>query len=194
MFKKVALVSVLSVLYLFNISNVFAGSNYGELDGEYIPKKGWAEMLEIFPGENTGEQLGRYKIVLKRKGWQSLSGSEKERVRLKLVLKGVIHGVLENNSTAPVLEHQIINHSRDGAFFTQNDTVVVTGAVPCSSAGGLLLNVVETLNIDYGTGIYSGVQTGGSLVVLGTVNQCNSQLDFEVIKGQGGICFGDNCN
>lgn len=40
-----------------------------------------------------------------------------------------------------------------------------------------------------GTGRFAGLAPGGRLVVTGTVNTCTGLNDFEVLPGEGELCF-----
>lgn len=182
-------------LFVFQSMSVYAGQNHGDLDGLYIPKKGWAESQELRPGEDPAEQLGRFKVQLNRKGWNSLSNPEKERIRKKLVISGVFRGLVEDPQGSPIVEHLLSNRNRDGALYTMNDAVFVLGAEPCAPIpGAVALNIKEILNIERGTGEYQGLQSGGSIALEGTINLCTSQNDFEVIPNEGGMCFGTDSN
>ncbi len=195
MSKKIFLKSTIALsLFLGNCASTYAGQNYGELEGLYAPKKGWAESHEIYPGADTQEQLGKFKLVLKRQGWSLLSDEDKERVRNRLVIRGVLHGVVESLQTPPFVEHQFSNNDRNGAMFTSNDNVTVTGFTPCSAEAGIL-NIIQTLNFQSGTGEYQSLQAGGSITMSGTVDLCTLQNDFDIIENQGGLCFGSvSCN
>lgn len=192
MLKKIILTVLVSLLFFFSNTTVQAANKV--IDGVYIPHRGWGESLELFPGEVNGEQLGKFRVVFKRQNWNELTYEEKQGIRRKFVIKGVFHGVVENIATAPVPSHQFSNNQRNGAFFSSNDILTITDAQPCSNAGGVILDVIETINIDYGTGIYADLQSNSSFTVSGTINTCNSQNDFEIIEGLGSMCFGNSCN
>ena len=175
-------------LLVFQCLTAYASDNHGELDGFYVTKKGWAESQELRPGDPiAGEQLGRFKVVLKRKGWDSLPDSEKDRIRKKLVISGVFHGLVQDpfgQQGGPFIEHKFSNLSRDGVLYTLNDKASIVPGKPCT------FSIQETLNIERGAGIYQDLQPGGIVTLEGTINYCTSQNDFEVVPNKGGLCFG----
>jgi len=194
--NKFTIYSIISAFLLCNSLTVSAAKNTGDLEGLYIPHKGWAESQELTPYSTTREQLGKFKIILKRQGWHSLSNAEKARIRHKLVIKGVLHNLVLTPLTAPVISHQLSSNNRDGAVFTSNDDLFILGSEPCSEQpGAVVLNVLETLNFEYGIGLYQGLQAGGTVSFQGTLDNCTLQNDFEVLKDEGGLCFGsDSCD
>jgi hypothetical protein len=182
---------LITSIFLLNCTGVNAGINNGDIEGFYVPRKGWAESQELFPGEVVGQQLGKFKIVLKRQGWRLLSEAEKLRIRKRLVISGVFRGVVDNAFAPPVVAHQFSNHQRDGALISNNDGSAVIGVVPCSEEPGkVVLDVIESINIEKGTGIYHQLHAGGVINLAGSVNFCTLQNDFEIIEGVGGLCFG----
>lgn len=194
--NKYIIHSIISAFFLCSNFTASADQNRGDLEGFYIPHKGWAESQELTPYSDTREQLGKFKIVLKRQGWKKLSGVEKTRIRHKLVIKGIFHNLIKNPLTAPEITHQLLSNNRDGAVFTSNDDLTVSGYEFCSAeTGTVILHVHESLNFDYGIGMYQGLQAGGTVNFQGTLNNCTLQNDFEVIKHEGGLCFGsESCD
>ncbi len=172
-------------LLVFQCLSANASDNHGELDGFYVTKKGWVESQELRPGDPiAGEQLGRFKVVLKRKGWDLLEAPEKDRIRKKLVISGIFHGLVQDPFGSPIIEHKLSNLSRDGVLYTLNDTVSIKPGEPCT------FSIQETLNIERGAGIYQDLQPGGIVTLKGIINYCTSQNDFEVVPNKGGLCFG----
>jgi hypothetical protein len=47
----------------------------------------------------------------------------------------------------------------------------------------------ETLYPVAGTGTFTGLQPGGRIVVNGTVNTCTGINGFQVVSGDGELCF-----
>jgi hypothetical protein len=52
-----------------------------------------------------------------------------------------------------------------------------------------VLEGIETLNPVAGTGRFAGILPGGSILVRGTVNTCTGLNDFDVVPGEGELCF-----
>lgn len=195
--NKFIIRAIVSTLFLCHCLTVSAAQKSGDIEGFYIPHKGWVESQELTPHETTHEQLGKFKIVFKRQGWNSLSDAEKTRIRHKLVVKGIVHGlVLQSPLSPPIASHQLSSNNRNGAVFTSNDNLTILDYEFCSpETGAVILNVHEVLNFDYGTGIYQGLQAGGSVHFQGTLDNCTLQNDFEVIRHEGGLCFGsESCD
>lgn len=179
---------------LCHAASVYAWQNAGDIEGLYIPASGSVESLELYPGANTGEQLGRFKIVLKRQGWNLLPDAEQNRIRKRLIVKGTLHGLVEISEFAANISHQLTNDERTGSVFTANDNLLITGVIPCSQTA-VVFQAIETLKFSYGTGIYQTLQPEGSVQLAGTIDNCTAQIDFDVIRDQGGLCFGtESCN
>lgn len=193
----VAVKSISLSLLVFQCLSASASETQGQIDGFYVPKKGWAETQELRPGDPiAGEQLGKIKVVLKRKGWNLLPDSEKDRIRRKLVISGTIHGLVQDpfrQQGDPVIEHKLSNRNRDGALYTLNDTISILAVEPCAPVpNAFVFSIQETLTIERGTGIYHDLQPGGNINFEGTINLCTLQNDFEIISNKGGLCFGAN--
>ena len=158
------------------------------LDGCYVPLSGYAESTSLAPRRPSAvgdEQLGTYRVVLTRSGWEDLSGLQRARTVKRLVLDGPFRGVITGLSEdfVPVLSHALGTNDRTGFIETSEDYVAPTGQDGCE------LWVRETLNIVGGTGDYSDVHTGSTLTVTGTVNACTGLNDFAVDSDEGEICF-----
>ena len=158
------------------------------LDGCYVPLSGYAESTSLAPRRPSAvgdEQLGTYRVVLTRSGWEDLSGLQRARTVKRLVLDGPFRGVITGLSEdfVPVLSHALGTNTRTGFIETRDDDVVPLGIDECE------LGVLETLNIAGGTGDYIDVVLGSTLTVRGTVNACTGLNDFEVVSDQGEICF-----
>ena len=158
-----------------------AQGSAGELSGCYVPNSGFAESVSI----SQTEQLGLYKIVLKREGWNELSQTERAEIQRTLVLSGPFRGILD--TVTNTLAHVLSSDSRDGVLYTANDMFF-----PDENSTVCKLSGVETLNVVFGTGAYSDVF--GSVQVQGTVNNCPGDPefglnDFEVVGDSGELCF-----
>lgn len=161
--------------------SLLAGED-GVLDGCYVPVGGYAESASYSPTE----QLGKYRLVLARKDFVGSKSRFKHRMLRRVVIEGPLKGALNADST---LNHVIGSDKREGFIFTANDTFMPDVFTPCNAAGDLVFEGSETLYPVAGTGIYSGLQGGGSVVVTGTVNTCTGLNDFEVVAGEGELCF-----
>lgn len=173
----------LSILALGLLGFATQGSA-AELSGCYVPKNGFAESVST----SETEQLGLYKIVLQREGWNELSKTERQEIQRTLVLSGPFRGTI----TGPglTLAHVLSSGSRDGVLYTAGDTFSPNGF----DCNGQTLIGVETLNPVFGTGAYSGLIVGGSIQVEGSVNGCPDdpgfgQNDFVVVESSGSLCF-----
>ncbi len=194
MLKKTIIKSLTFSLFLGSPISVYAGKIDGEIEGFYIPTNGWAESQELYPDSTTWEQLGLYNLVLNREGWDLLSSAEKKRIRKKLVIKGSFHGFIKNPTTAPEIQHQLASQNRDGALYTLNDEVSLVGVEPCSDVGAIF-KVQEKMKFQNGSGIYKNLQPESSVTLSGSIDTCTLQNEFDVIEGQGGLCFGKTtCN
>jgi hypothetical protein len=161
--------------------SLLAGED-GVLDGCYVPVRGYAESASY----SETEQLGKYRLVVARKDFAGSKSQFKHRMLRGVVIEGPLKGALNEDST---LNHVVGSDKREGFIFTANDTFEPDAVAPCNDIGGFVLEGRETLHPVAGTGIYSGLQGGGSVVVTGTVNTCTGLNDFEVVAGQGELCF-----
>jgi hypothetical protein len=153
------------------------------IEGCYVPIRGFAETASY----SELAQLGQYRLVLIRKDSHDRKGAD--RALRRVVIKGPLRGVI-TNSEPLVLEHVIGTEERDGFIYTAEDTFETQEVVPCEGGGGVILEGEETIRPFGGTGRFAGLRPGGSLVVIGTVNTCTGLNDFEVVPGEGEICFG----
>jgi len=172
------------------------------LSGCYVPKRGYAESASVLPtefnisptdGEELSEQIGSYRVVLLREGYKALTLAEKATTVRRLVLQGPFRGRLFPNGT---LDHVLASRDRKGLLFTSGDTFIAPEdqVILCGIANDKLLFVLEGTEYIYpisGTGQYQALQQNESnFAVYGTVNQCTGLNDFEVVAGEGALCFG----
>lgn len=155
----------------------------GALDGCYVPVGGSAESASY----SELEQLGRYRVVLVRKDPDQQRAPE--RVLRRVVIEGPFRGELAS-AGASVLSHVLGTDPREGFLYTQGDSFQIEGMTPCVGGGEVVLEGTETLNPVAATGRFAGILPGGSLVVRGTVNTCTGLNDFDVVSGEGELCFG----
>jgi hypothetical protein len=154
----------------------------GELDGCYIPVGGSAESASY----SESEQLGQYRVVLVRK--DSHRQRTPDRVLRRVVIEGPFRGELVSVE-ASVLSHVLGTDPRDGFLYTQGDSFQIEGMTSCVGGGEVVLEGTETLNPIAGTGRFAGIVPGGSILVRGTVNTCTGLNDFDVVPGEGELCF-----
>lgn len=169
-----------------------AGINHGQLDGFYVPVRGWAETQEVSLDGEPPTQIGSYKIILQREGWRRLPREDKRRIRWRLVLKGPMMGVVDTSIFPPTANHLLGTRSRDGALYTAGDYLIPQAGDP-SCSQGTAMYAVETINVVQGSGAYEGLESG-MLQLEGVLNNCPDQPDFlknnfEVIPQAGGISF-----
>ncbi len=164
------------------LSSALSAGQRGIIEGCYVPMSGFAETASYSPSD----QLGQYRVVLMRKDSHRQKGPH--RMLRRVVIQGPLRGVI-TNPVSLILEHVLGTEGRDGFIYTANDTFETEAFVPCDEAGGVVLEGKETINPVLGTGRFAGLQPGGSLVVTGTVNTCTGLNDFEVVPGEGEICF-----
>jgi hypothetical protein len=152
------------------------------IEGCYVPIRGFAETASFSPVA----QLGQYRLVLIRKDSHDHKGED--RALLRVVIKGPLRGVIIDPEPL-LLKHVLGTEERDGFIYTAKDNFETQEVVPCEGGGGFILEGNETIKPVGGTGRFAGLRPGGSLVVTGTVNTCTGLNDFEVVPGEGEICF-----
>lgn len=166
-----------------------------EISGTYVPVKGFAntyEIANVLQGE-IPQQLGNFKLVLKRKDWALLSDEEKQVIKKRVVIKGVVKGVFDPNTGTS--SHVLVAKDRSGVLYTELDFLIPNhGDIYCSS--GQPMSGLEQMNFVRGTGIYSELQ-GGTLLLDGVINNCSQaseflQNDFTVKGEQGEFVFGSS--
>lgn len=184
--------STISFIVLIFTSAVHAKHQGGDLEGEYIPTKGWIKSMEVSRPDigESPRQIGWYRIKLIRKDWHELSHEDKKRIKKHLFLSGTYTGSLSLQTFT--LEHTLVNDSRTGVIYTSNDYLLPEqGDIFCSS--GVPLKGVEYIFPVRGEGVFSNL-AGGQIVISGTVNNCPGQEDylqnnFSVVTGQGSLVF-----
>lgn len=164
------------------LSPVLSAGQQRVIEGCYVPVGGFAESASY----SLSDQLGQYRVVLMRKDSHRQKGSH--WMLRRVVIEGPLRGVITDPESL-VLKHVLGTESRDGFIYTANDTFEMEAAAPCDGAEGGILEGRETINHFAGTGRFAGLRPGGSLVVTGTVNTCTGLNDFEVVPGEGEICF-----
>ncbi len=178
---------VAAVLLALGASTSWAEEADRVLDGCYQPKRGGAESVSI----SESEQLGIYRLTLERLGWSDLPSAEKKRIQYELELAGPFQGVLVSPTT---LNHTLGDFQRRGLLMTRNDEFVPSRYGCFVNGLPTLLEGTETLYPVHGTGLFAGLQAGGSVSLNGRINGCVSDPDFgnndfRVIKARGKICF-----
>ena len=170
-----------------------ADANEGVLEGKYVPVSGYAHSREISRpslGETRLRQVGKFKVVLKREGWDELSDDDKERIRKRLVIKGEYTGIMAEDHFH--LSHTMVNKDKSGTLYSDGDFLIPSrGDNTCST--GETLQGIEQMNIVAGAGEYSNVTTG-TLLLDSDINNCPGtdgflSYQFEFIAGEGGIEF-----
>ncbi len=143
------------------------------LTGCYVPQSGFANSQSI----SVEEQIGTYRIVLVKD-----TGPLRDR---RLVLSGPFKGkIVGGTQLAPVLDHVLGDLNLEGLILTQNDQGTVTGGT------GTTVEVTEVLNPIAGTGKFSGLShTGNSITVTGTLDLATGTNTFDVVSGEGQVCF-----
>jgi hypothetical protein len=164
------------------LSPALSAGQKGIIEGCYVPMGGFAETASYSPSD----QLGQYRVVLMRKDSHRQKGPH--RMLRRVVIQGPLRGVITDPASL-ILEHVLGTEERDGFIYTASDTFAVEAAVPCDGTVGQVFEGRETINPVAGTGRFAGLRLGGSLVVTGTVNTCTGLNDFEVVPGEGEICF-----
>ena len=179
-------------LLMFSSPQTLADAQEGVLEGRYIPVKGHSQSREVSRADlgETPKQVGKYKLVLKREGWNELSDEEQERIRKKLVIKGEFTGVM--NMANMTVDHTMVNKDKSGTLYTQGDFLIPSqGDAVCSS--GVPLAGVEQVNFVAGSGEYQNL-ISGTIFLAAEVNNCPGtqgflRNQFSVIKGEGALEF-----
>jgi hypothetical protein len=175
-----------SLLASLALSPGLLAGGQGSLSGCYVPVGGFAESASYSPSE----QIGTYRVVLMRKEAQRRKGRGRDQIQNRLVIEGPFRGVFADES-GQVLSHVLGTEDREGLIYTREDTFALQSVVPCNDSEGVILSGTETINPIAGTGRFAGLQVGGSIEVNGTVNTCTGLNDFDVVPGEGELCFGD---
>jgi hypothetical protein len=169
-----------SLLAAVGLTPTLLAEEKGALDGCYVQVGGYAESASYSPTE----QLGQYRLLLTRKE----GCRHRHRALNRVVLKGPFKGAQNDDLT---LNHVLGTEDREGLIFTAGDTFFPDAITPCNDVGGVILEGSEIIYPVAGTGIYAGLTEGGSITVRGTINTCTGLNDFEVLSGEGELCFDD---
>jgi len=180
--------ATLAISFALGPISAYAEDASAGLNGCYNAVRGHVETLSI----SQTQQLGTYRIVLKRDNWASLREDEQSYTIKRFVAAGPILGTINSveNTGQATLNHVISDKERRGLFLSQNDVFIPTAPPEfCNNEGGYILTGIENVSIVAGTGIFAGLvpQQGTPIQVEGTFNSCSGQNDFEVIDGQ--VCF-----
>jgi hypothetical protein len=150
----------------------------------YVPQRGSAASICTDP-VNCATQSGIFRIVLLNR--------DARLFERRLVISGTFQGQITNPMAADAcglgvpgitLNHTLVDHSAGGSIQTKGDVGCVIGG-----DGVTTLQVVETLNLDQGTGSYAGLVSGGRVVLTGTLGLETGINTFSVTGGQGEVCF-----
>lgn len=169
--KGIVLILALSLLLSF--SSAAAQKDY---KGRYIAVKAWASTMEVSRPQlgESPKQQGRFKMVLKKEGWDKLSKEERSTIHKKLVITGHVTGKM--NLQTGTMDHIFSSNRRAGILFTQEDILnIVKGDLYCSS--GEPMEIIETINVIAGQGVYSNL-SAGELQLSGTVNTCIGHANY----------------
>lgn len=174
--KKLTHLAIVSICTcLLFAGPVSAKNNKGVLEGEYVPTDGWGQSTEV-SRPALGElpnQIGTFKIKLKRVGWSELSKEDKKRIAKKVTIEGVFRGQMKSDFT---LDHTLVNEDRTGIIYTQSDFLIPTqGDLFCSS--GVPLQGTEQLNLVGGSGEYARLSSG-TIYLSVTANNCFGENDY----------------
>lgn len=156
------------------LSTVISSYAQATLNGCYVPQSGFAASNSIPP--NGEEQIGTYRIVLV---------NDKAPLRdRRIVLSGPFKGkIVGGNPSNPVLDHVLGDLNLEGLILTKGDQASVTGGTSTT------VEVTEDLNPVAGTGKFSGLIPGGKITVTGTLDLLTGINTFDVVPGEGQLCF-----
>ena len=164
-----------SALYL-----LFAATSVAETvkvyQGRYIATDVWAKTAEVSQTEKgeAPKQQGNFKMILERENWHALTKEERQGIKKRLVIKGVITGRLDMSTG--YASHVMSNKNRTGNLYSEFDVLIPTsGDMACST--GEPLKGDEQINLVKGTGIYSNLKSG-EISVTGAVNTCYGHPEF----------------
>lgn len=202
--KQKPILELLFAAVLMSICTSAGASRWtGAIEGVYIPQRGNVQTMEVgIPaiqsqspvGIQQPTQLGKFVILLARKGWSTLTNAERQRIALHVVIRGTIRGLTDLGANPPTTNHVLTNNPRDGALYTLRDQFVMVSAGDLECSQGVPLTGVEVINVVAGVGRYAGLVPGGKVFVQGTVNSCPGpgflKNDFRIVSGAGGITFG----
>ena len=147
--------------------------------GCYKPIRGFATSICTDP-EACATQAGIFRIVLRN-----------NRARIgerRLIVSGTFRGLITeqpNSCGGATINHVLMDKDMAGTLSTEDDT-----ACPIGGDGINTLEVVETLNIAVGSGIYEGVESGGTVTLTGTLGLTTGINTFSVTPTDSDeVCF-----
>lgn len=156
-----------------------------ELDGCYKPVSGFATSA-CTDGEACTTQSGVFKIILKNQ--QATYGQR------SLVLSGTFEGrltAMPNTCGAADAQHVLTDRYGVSTISTGPD-------VACFTGGGDFINnveIIETLHVTGGTGMYANLVPGGTVTLTGTLGLKTGINRFSVTPLPGDeLCFRDRIN
>ena len=177
--KVLAASAVLALTALTALTTAHAQT----LKGCYVPQSGFAnsQSIPVDPGDSL-EQIGSYRIVLVNK-----DAPLRER---RLVLSGPFKGKSDPATGGLVLDHVLGDLNLEGLILTKGDVATVTGITYTEEGEPKTVDVIEDLNPVAGTGKFSGLRlTGNSITVTGTLDLATGTNTFDVVSGEGQVCF-----
>jgi hypothetical protein len=147
--------------------------------GCYKPLRGFATSI-CTDTEACSTQAGIFRIVFRNN--RAPLGER------RLVISGTFRGLITEQPNAcggATLNHVLMDKDMGGAVTTEGDT-----ACPIGGDGVTTLEVIETLNIAGGSGIYEGVQPGGKVTLSGTLGLSTGINFFDVTPQRDDeVCF-----
>ena len=165
--------NVLGIVVL-SLSLVSATAN-AVTPGTYTAITGFAKTLSV----TETEQLGYFRVIL-------INSNPAITRKRHIELKGVMKGLLNPDYS---LSHTFVNKKRKGVMYTAGDSITqVYAGDPYCSDNVTPFKDQQTLTIVAGTGKYSNVLPGSTIVVTGTINNCPNlskygRNNFEVTGG-----------
>jgi len=136
-------------------------------EGTYTAVKGFAETLAV----TENDQIGHFRLVLVDKNSEIRKGKRK-----RVIIKGVIKGLLTDEFA---ISHTLVNKDRTGVLYTSGDYISnIYAGDPFCSDSVTPFEIQETLIIVAGTGEYSNVLPGSTIIVEGVINNCPGSADF----------------
>jgi hypothetical protein len=157
----------------------------GKLEGCYVPQYGFAKSL-CTDSTTCASQAGLYRIVLRNDA--ATVGKR------RLVMSGMFQGLNVQPTESQVPEcqalastsHLLMDKGMAGSIETGPDSVCMTG-------GGDFVNtveVMETLTVSAGEGIYANIVPGGRVTMLGTIAIKTGVNSFKITpQPEDMICF-----
>ena len=147
--------------------------------GCYKPIRGFATSI-CTDTQACTTQAGIFRIVLRNN-----KAPIGER---RLIISGTFRGLITeqpNDCGGATLSHVLMDKDMAGTLSTEGDA-----ACPTGGDGINTLEVVETLNIVAGSGIYEGVEPGGTVTLTGTLGLTTGINTFSVSPADSDeVCF-----